>query len=123
MNKKDKEINKILGDFIFERTENGNYKVPNLLPFFDLNDKENTGFIETKFEDLEFHSRFDWKAFFVKKQTGLLFEYEGNGIDFNFIVIKNLNFIKFDYDEGMYIFNHIFEKEINKLTISTKIKI
>ncbi|SRR5258708_12100443 len=43
------------------------FRVPNLYPFHQMNDEENTGYIDILALELDYHTRFDWLMPVVKK--------------------------------------------------------
>lgn len=59
----------LIADFLgWEKSQKLNtYRVPNLYPIFNINDEENTGWIEEKVSKLEFHTRWDWVMPVVEK--------------------------------------------------------
>ena len=56
------EENKLIAEFMgWEKCEDGTtYKFPNLYPIYNIDDKENTGWISEQISNAEFHTRLDW---------------------------------------------------------------
>lgn len=52
----------MIADFLgWEKYEDGQtYKFPNLYPIYNIDDKENTGWISEQISRAEFHTRWDW---------------------------------------------------------------
>jgi len=67
--KKQLRIAEFMGWEIKETTS----KVPNLYPIYNLNDPENTGWIETDCKDLEFLERWDWLMPVIEKISRIKF--------------------------------------------------
>ena len=68
------QANKLIAKYMGWETGSNTVKVPNLYPVYNINDSENTGWIETKISELEFNIRWDWLMPVIEKISLCVFE-------------------------------------------------